>query len=79
MLQSKEGFIAHANLPSTSNIGLPQMKLWNQVTNEPKTTDNKDNKDNKNTKRENFPVIVQVYVGTLTALGLYVLYRFTKR
>lgn len=88
MVPSKEGFIANANLPNMSNVNLPQMKLWNQQIQNKNFTEKKvsfssvdkeNNQDNKDNKEEKLPVIAHVYIGALTALGLYVLYRFAKR
>ena len=85
MVPSKEGFIANANLPNTSNVNLPQMKLWNQQIQNKNFTEKRvsfssvDKENNQDNKDEKLPVIAHVYIGALTALGLYALYRFAKR
>lgn len=78
----KEGFVCNAELPSSSNIRLPTLNLW-----QPPQTQ-KENIDTTTTKELSpppaagepaFPIIVQVYVGALTFLGLYFIYRCAKR
>jgi len=70
-----EGFVCNAELPSSSaNIRLPILHLWKQPPLR------KEEKKVASTPAEpTFPVIVQVYVGALSILGLYFIYRCAKR
>jgi len=73
--QGIEGFVCNAELPSSSaNIRLPTLHLWQQppLKEEKKVTAS-------NPIEPTFPVIVQVYVGALSILGLYFIYRCAKR
>jgi hypothetical protein len=67
-----EGFVCNAELPSSStNIRLPTLHLWKQPPLRKEKT--------VITTEPTFPVIVQVYVGALSILGLYFIYRCAKR
>lgn len=69
-----EGFVCNAELPSSSaNIHLPTLHLWQQPIREEKKV------ASTPAAEPTFPVIVQVYVGALSILGLYFIYRCTKR
>jgi len=69
----KEGFVCTAELPSSANIRNPTLNLWQSqptLKEEVKEIPSPD---------PAFPVIVRVYIGALTVLGLYFIYRCTKR
>lgn len=75
MVPSKEGFVGIADIPTQSQVQKPQMNLWNTpqlIDYNPKTNTPEKKKESK------MPVLVHVYVGSLTILGLYFLYRCTK-
>ena len=72
----KEGFVCKAELPSSANIHMPTLNFW-QPPPPPKETKSQD--EEMKFAEPTFPVIVQVYVGALTFLGLYFIYRCTKR
>ena len=73
MVPSTEGFIGIADIPNQSQVQKPQMDLWNSS---PLNTDNAN--ISEKSKETKMPILVHIYVGTLTVLGLYFLYRCTK-
>ena len=74
----KEGFVCNAELPTSANIRNPLLNLWQPRPKKVKFQE-KEVPNPKPTPEPSFPVVVQVYVGALTFLGLYFVYRCTKR
>jgi hypothetical protein len=72
----KEGFVCNAELPSSPNIRLPALNLWQPPAMD---TPTKKGPPPQAAGEPAFPVIIQVYVGALTFLGLYFIYRCAKR
>ena len=73
MVPSKEGFIGISDIPKQSQVHPPQMNIWAYTQNKPNI------KSELKPKEPKMPVLVHVYVGALTVLGLYFLYRCSKQ
>ena len=76
MVPSTEGFIGIADIPNYSNVQKPSMNLW---ANEQVSNQNEKTNTTPSSKEPKMPFLVHVYVGTLTVLGLYFLYKCTKK
>ena len=80
-----QGFVCNAELPSSANIRNPLLNLWQQDQGQGQDQDQDQDQvqDQIQTSKPDpdpaFPVLIQVYVGALTIIGLYFIYRCAKR